>query len=301
MNGGKVLWFLDGAQASMDSLVNGTTVALLNELNVEDQLFKYGVRINPDLVQDVQSALIPVNTALSGNSPNFVPVPWYYYPLLKGNQQHPVSRNLNLIKAEFASSMDTISTNPSIRKTVLLTTSELSRKVNVPVFINLQEIMDQPQRKDFAGRNLPVAILLEGTFESVFKNRLLTGIDIQGDYTFRESGKKTAIIVVSDGDIIKNEVRVTPQGPMVIPLGYDKYSGQTFGNAEFVLNAMNYLTDEAGLLSLRSREFKLRLLDRNKIHESRLFWQLFNSLGPVLIVVLTGLLFIFYRKYRYTK
>jgi len=301
MNGGKILWLLDGVKVNRDSLQHGNTLAFINNLNLDDQLFKYGVRINPNLIMDIQSALIPVNTALAGNKPNFAPSPWWYYPLLNTNDAHPVSRNINLVKAEYASSLDTLGGAKNyIKKTFLLASSRLTKIQQVPAFISLSQVKDQPSQKEFAHSFIPVGVLLEGKFESVFTNRILDGFDIKGEYLFKERSSNTKMILIADGDMIKNDVRMTPNGPAITPLGYDRFSNQTFGNKDFILNAVNYLTDETGIMSLRSREFKLRLLDRQKIRDEKLKWQLINVVLPILLVVIFGFIITFIRKRKYT-
>ncbi len=299
MNGGKVLWFIDEVNVSLDSLVNGSTIAFINELNIEDLLFRYGVRINPDLIQDIQCNIIPVNMALEGNQPKFIPAPWLYYPLLSAPSTNPITRNLNLIETQFANSMDTISARKSIKKTVLLKSSPYSRIVTVPVMISLEEVKSTPDKKMFTSSNIPVAVLLEGRFESAFKNRMIGNYFPNGAPAIKEQSVPTKMLVVSDGDIIRNDIRKTPKGTMYMPLGVDRYTNQIFGNKDFIVNAVNYLTDQGGLIQLRSKEFKLRLLDKTKIRDQKLKWQLINTVFPVLLVVLAGILFTYYRKRKY--
>lgn len=299
MNGGKILWFLDKAQVSMDSLINGSTVAMLHELNLQDQLFKYGVRINPVLLRDLQCNYIPVNTAIAGNQPDFTPSPWTYFPLLAGNKAHPISANVNLIRSEYVSSIDFTGESSQIEKSVLLHTSAQSKAVNVPVMISLEEVKKQPRAHDFNSSQLPAAVLLEGQFPSVFTNRMLEN-HLPETATFKEISEPTKMVVVADGDIIKNEVRRTPQGPNPLPLGYDSYTRQLFGNEDFVLNAVNYLTGQEELIKLRSREFKLRLLNRDKIRTDKLQWQLINIVLPIVLIILFGILFNIWKKRKYS-
>ncbi|MFW5752409.1 MAG: Gldg family protein, partial [bacterium] len=269
-------------------------------LNLDDMFFRYGFRINHDLAKDIQSAIIPVNTELEGNAPRFTPAPWYYFPLLSNNPDHPATRGLNLVYSRFASTIDSVGTRPSLEKTVLLHTSEMSKTIDVPAVVSLEEIRNTPTRKEFNQSNLPVAVLIEGTFESVFRNRMLSALDIKGEYRFKEESKPTSMLVVADGNIIGNDVRYTPGGPQITPLGYDKYSRQTFGNKEFIVNVMNFITGNKGLIQLRNRDFKLRLLDESKIKNNKLEWQLVNALLPVLIIIFIGLLLTYYRKRQYT-
>lgn len=300
MNGGKVLWFIDAVNASLDSMVNGSAITLINDLNLDDLLFRYGIRINPVLVKDMQCGFIPVNMALAGNPSKFVPSPWPYFPLLGVSNQHPVTRNINMVEARFANSVDTLSARADIKKTVLLKTSPYSGFLSVPAIISLEEVKNEPKPEDYNSPGFPVAVLLEGEFESAFKNRMLEGYFPGGLPEFKEKGVLNKMLVVADGDVIRNDIRTTPGGTMISPLGFDKYTQQTFGNKEFVVNAVNFLTDQTGLINLRSREFRLRLLNRAKIGEERVKWQVINILVPVFIVILLGLIYNFYRKRKYS-
>ncbi len=299
MNGGIVLWFIDAVNASLDSLNNGSTIALAYDLNIDDLLFRYGIRINPVLIKDLRCNFIPVNVALAGSPAKFVPSPWLYYPLLIPLQTNPVTRNINPVEARFAGSIDTLEARKNIKKTVLLKTSEYSTQVKVPVLISLEEIKQEPQKNEYQSPGFEVAVLLEGKFESAFRNRMLGNYFPEGVPEFSGIGKDTRMLVVADGDVIRNDIRMTPQGTLISPLGFDKYTQQTFGNKDFIMNAINYLTDQKGLIYLRSRDFKLRLLDKSKISEQRLKWQLINLIVPVLLVVLSGLTFTIYRKKKY--
>lgn len=302
MNGGKALWLLDFVNPNMDSLkFSNQTLGLINSCNIEDQLFKYGVRINTNLIQDIQCAQIPVNTGLVGASERWEPRPWYYFPIIIPREKHPIVRNLNMLKGEFMSVIDTVSEDKKMKKTVLLRSSQYTKVVNAPVRISLDLMKDQPDMKLFNKPEQPVAILLEGKFQSVFQNRLTTEIAQSKDIDFKAESKPTKMIVVSDGDIIRNYV-VKSQGREVsMPLGADRFYKDIFyaGNKEFILNAMNYLCDDSELMSVRTKELSLRLLDRNKIKEERLTWQLINVVLPVLFIILFGIVVSFLRKKRY--
>ncbi|HKL08224.1 MAG TPA: gliding motility-associated ABC transporter substrate-binding protein GldG [Bacteroidales bacterium] len=301
MNGGKVLWFLDAVSVNMDSLSTGSsTFALINDVNLNDQLFKYGVRINPNVIQDVQCALIPVNTAAGGAQPKFVPAPWLYYPLLIPPDNHPVTKSLNLIKTEFPGVIDTVGVGDDITKKILLSSSAHARVLDAPLLVNLAQVQEQINPGAFHQSNLPIAVLLEGSFESVFKNRYLENIVGESDVSIKETSKRTEMIVVADADIIRNEVRERADGVFISPLGYDRYTKQTYGNKEFVMNAVHYLVDQKGLLELRSREFKLRMLDKAKIIDERLRWQLMNTIIPVIFIFIFGGILIYIRKRKYT-
>jgi len=300
MNGGKLIWFLDGVQVNSDSLANGSSLALANSLNIEDLLFTYGVRVNPNLVKDIQCNTLPVQAGMDGNQPKWVQAPWLYYPLLSPLVMHPVTRDLNLIFARFASTIDTVGANNALVKTVLLRTSSFTQVVNAPLFVRLAEVKQTPQKEQFNMPNQAIAVLLEGEFSSVFRNRNAKDILPDANITLKTKSVPTKMMVIADGDLIANDVRITPKGPMITALGYDKYTRQTFGNKEFIVNAISYLTDENNLLSLRSKEYKLRILDRARIGNERLKWQIINVLLPVLLVVVFGIVYQFRRKRKYT-
>ncbi len=301
MNGGKVLWFIESVYVSMDSLSHGgSTFALMNDVNLRDQLFKYGVRVNPNVIQDIQCAVIPVNTAVSGVQPKFAPAPWLYFPLLVAPGNNPVTRNLNMIKSEFPAVIDTVGNNSDVRKKIILWSSASSRVLNVPLLVSLREVREQVDPRMFNQPNNPIAVILQGEFESVFRNRLIENYTQGQKFDFKEKSESTKMIVVSDADIIKNDIRRRADGTFITPLGYDRYTKQTYGNKEFVMNAVHYLIDESGILDMRSREFKLRLLDKSKIIEERTKWQIINVVLPVVFVVLFAILFAYLRKRKYT-
>ncbi len=301
MQGGKLIWFIDAVQVSLDSLFEGNTLAIPMDLNVNDQLFKYGVRINPNLIKDIQCSMIPVNTALQGNKPKFVRAPWLYYPLISGGMvQHPVTKGLNMISTKFPSVLDTVSSSPGVNKTFLLRTSMFTDVIKVPAMISLEDVKEQPKRESFNKPNQPIAVLLEGKFESVFKNRPLGKMFPGKNINFLKESQPTSMLVVADGDMIKNDVKQTPRGAMFSPLGMDKYTQQMYGNKEFIINVLNYMTDETGLIELRAREFKLRLLNKAKIKNERTKWQIINTAIPVLVIILSGIFLHFFRKRKYT-
>lgn len=303
MQGGRVLFFLDPVNPFADSLTGGTTVALANPVGLEDILFKYGVRINYDLVADLQCNLVPVNTASAGEQARFTMMPWVYYPLLSGPPEHPVTRGLNYIKSEFASSIDTIADDENqVRKTVLLATSGNSRKRDVPLYISMEEITAPADRELYGSGPFPVGVLLEGRFESFYKNYPVPrGVHPAGWKVIPVS-EPTALFVLTDGDVAANEVQFQQGAFRAQPLGYDRYTRQTFGNREFIMNVVNFMTDETGIMELRSRELKLRLLNRELTGQPSLMlkWKLLNTLLPLLLVVLSGVLFQIIRKRRYT-
>jgi ABC-2 type transport system permease protein len=301
MRGGKVMWFIDMVDASLDSISEGESmIALINQHNLDDMLFRYGVRINPVLVQDIQCNMIPVNVAFAGVPADFRLAPWLYSPLLSSPNTHPITKNLNMIKTEFAGNIDTIMARKGIKKTVLLRSSEISRQVNAPAIISLDDVRIPLRQEQFTNKYQSIAVLLEGQFETAFKNRGISELFPDTAVKVMESSCQTGILVVADGDIIRNDTRLTPQGILISPLGFDRYTQQTYGNKDFILNVTHYLTGHAELIDLRSRELTLRLLDKSKITKERLKWVLINTLGPPLLVILVGIVFTWFRKKRYS-
>lgn len=302
MNGGRVLWFIDPVQVSIDSLSKGaSTLAYVNQHNLDDMLFRYGARLNPMLIQDLQCAVIPVNMALAGQEPKFVPAPWVYYLLLAAPTNHPVTRNLNLIHSQFASPVDTVGGSSAIKKQYLLYTSMNGKVLQVPLFVSLSQVNQRINEREFRISNIPVAVELSGEFQSVFRNRPLSGYNNGQPFEFKDKSAFTRMIVVADADIIRNDVQRRPNGAYIIPLGYDRFTNQTFGNKELVMNMVRYLNDDEGLMNLRSRDFKLRLLDRKAIIQSRLKWQLINMLIPSAILVIGGFVWLYVRRRMYTR
>jgi len=301
MNGGKVLWLIEEVQVNTDSLVYGETVGLYNPLNIEDQLFRYGARINPVIVQDLDCIVIRVSVTTGAEHNQIVPAPWIYYPKLSPDPDHPITRNLNRIRGEFVNTIDTVGLDPAIRKTILLSTSEYARTLSPPLLIRLKEADELPDENDFNKSNLPVAVLLEGVFPSAFRNRMTSNMMEDKNFKIRNESVETKMIVVADGDVIRNEVSRTGNSASPYPLGQDRYTGEIYGNRDFIINCMNYLVDDNGLMELRSREMKLRLLDKQRIRDEKILWQLINIAGPVLIVILAGLIYGAIRKHVYTK
>jgi ABC-2 type transport system permease protein len=294
MQGGKVLWLVDGVYASMDSLSrSGETFAVTMPLNLENQLFKYGVRINSNLVMDMRSGVVPIPV-----NNKYKLMPWYYFPLFSQSNNHPIVNNINLVKGEFSSTIDTVSST-GVKKTPLLSTSKYSTAQNAPARIDLRIVFQEPDVRLFNRAYLPVAILLEGEFESLYKNRLLHGLDSIPQVKFKDKSVPTKMIVVADGDIIKNVVQHSTN--RAYPLGYDIYSKQTYGNKNFILNAVNYLCDDSGLLEVRSRELKLRMMDRKKVTDEKFKWQAMNTVLPLLLIIVFGIAQSIIRKRKFTS
>ncbi len=302
MRGGKVMWLIDAVNVNTDSLFStGITFALAADLNLDDQLFTYGVRINPSLIQDIVHNEIPVTTS-SGESSQISLAPWLYYPLLTPSPQHPVTRNLNPVWLRYANDIDTVGTSQHIRKTALLQSSSLSKIRTIPCIISLGEVEHLPAQQEFNKPYRVAAVMLEGEFPSVFRSRNVKTMFPGLQEKQAEMSQPTKMLVVADGDIARNDIRNTPQGAApAYPLGYDRYTQRTFGNKDFLINALSYLTDDIGLMHLRNREFQLRLLNKQKMANERVKWQIINICLPVFILIGGGLAYGRWRKNRYGR
>jgi gliding-associated putative ABC transporter substrate-binding component GldG len=301
MHGGKVIWLIDRLYAEMDSLMRSHSdfVAYDRNLNLDDQLFKYGVRINDDLVQDLQCDKIPLVVGNYSNQPQMQLVPWPYFPLLSCYSGHPIAKNLDNVLSIFPNSIDTIKNN--IHKTVLLASSESSRIISTPAIVTLNSIKTEADLKTFNRSFIPIAVLLEGRFTSLYTNRLSQAkMDtLAGMYRqpFRAATEKESkMIVVSDADIVANVVTQN-QGPL--PMGYNQFTNYQYANKDFFLNCIQYLTDSSGILETRSKDFTLRLLDTKKTEEERNKWQLMNIGLPIVAVLLFGFIYQAVRKRKY--
>ncbi|HKR04022.1 MAG TPA: gliding motility-associated ABC transporter substrate-binding protein GldG [Bacteroidia bacterium] len=286
MKGGKAVWLIDPMTAEMDSLADKNDVlATARELNLDDMLFRYGVRINYDLVQDLQSVPIPMVVGYSGGRPQQKLLPWFYFPLVFPGSKHPIVNNLNAIRFQFASTIDTVGSR-DLKKTVLLSSSKYTRVVKAPARISLEMLRKEPDMNMFNQPDKILAVLVEGTFPSNFTNRIPPVIAEDKDIGFKETSVPTKMVVVSDGDVIRNDYRKSSESPM--PLGYDRYTGQTYGNKNFLLNVIDYLCDDSGLITVRSKEIKLRLLDKTLITTGKTFWQVLNTVLPLFLILVFG-------------
>jgi ABC-2 type transport system permease protein len=298
MNGGKVLWLIDPVFASMDSLQGAReTMGMAWPVNLDDLLFRYGVRLNSDLLMDMKAAPIPITTGYMGERPQISLLPWFYFPLVGAATNHPVVRNLNAVRTEFVSSVDTVET-PGIKKTFLLQTSPYTRVVQAPAVISFEILQRPAHESQFSAGAKPVAVLLEGEFPSLYTNRQSPVENLPAGFERRNHSRKNAMIVVADGDMIRNKFDNRGQP---LPLGYDRYLDQTFGNADFILNAINYLNDDRGIMDSRNREIRLRLLDQNRISKNRFLVQMTNVALPVLLLIVFGLIRFFMRKKKYSR
>lgn len=302
MYGGKVIWIIDGVDANIDSLAyHSSIIGTIHNLNISDQLFKYGARVNPNLIQDVQCAIIPVNTALAGNQPQFSPAPWVYFPLLLPNTQHPIGKNVNVVKGQFVSSVDPVGEEPEIKKTILLTSSLNSRVINAPMQISLSIIKQKIRPEFFTKSYLPAAVLLEGRFKSLYLNRLAPEMYEYKEIAFKEESFYTQLAIIGDGDIIRNHVKRLGLNQSPLPLGYDRYTGETFGNKEFLMNLISYMLDSKNFTELHSKSIQLRLLNRQLVEEYRTHIQVINIMLPVIIFILIGIGITYFRKRKFSK
>ncbi len=302
MYGGKVIWLIDGVEANMDSLRNpknnNTLLALPKVLNIEDQLFNYGVRINTDLIQDMQAAPIPVISGQYGNQMKTQLFPWLYYPLLFSKNNHPINKNLDVVKADFASSIDLVG-NQGIKKTIILSSSKLTKLVKAPTRVSLNMLSYNPPQDQFNKQEVPIGVLLEGEFTSVYKNRLSPRVANASEIKFKETSDQTQMLVLSDADIIRNEYN--PKSNEYYPLGYDKYTKQTYANKDFFLNAINFLVDESGLILSNTKSFKIRLLNKSAIQENRGLIQILNTIAPIALIILLGLIIHWNRRRKFAR
>ncbi|MFV0331138.1 MAG: gliding motility-associated ABC transporter substrate-binding protein GldG [Dysgonomonas sp.] len=297
MRGGKVLWLIDGAFYSHEELARlGHSASMKNDLNLDDMLFSYGVRVNPDLIQDMQC----VSTFLVTNdSQSTVLVPSYYQPLLIPSFDFSITKNIRDVKAGFASSIDIVNNSPNVNKNILLTTSGKTHLVKVPEPINFDVSVIQYQPDYFSQAYVPVAVSLEGEFNSVFVNRVIPDSIKADAYKTIERSKSTKMIVISSSDIITNELQGQGENTQVMPMGYDRASKQLFGNREFIVNAINWLTDDEGLMQLKTKQQQMYLLNKSLAYENRDKYAILSILIPIIMMsLIMGSVFL-YRKRKY--
>lgn len=302
MHGGKILWLIDKLKLDIDSLKNqDATLAIDYNQNLDDLLFRYGVRVNSDLVEDYMYANpIPITVGNINGEPDIRQFPWLYFPFSIPDSRHPIVNNMDAVMFSNASSIDTVA-NPEVRKTILLHSSPRSRRSPSPVRISLSSIKYKPKPEMFRERNIPMAVLLEGKFLSSYTNRIdPTFLAIYQDSlhkTFLPAcEKENSMIVVSDADVFLNDFS-EKRGPM--ECGYYKYTDQLFANKTFLLNCLEYLTDDFGLLVARNKTLQLRLLDRVRIKKERLQWQLLNVGLPIALLLIFASGYFFFRKKKY--
>ncbi|MCB0460590.1 MAG: gliding motility-associated ABC transporter substrate-binding protein GldG [Flavobacteriaceae bacterium] len=290
-NGGKTLWLIDNVTAELDSLMqSGQSVVINKDLNLTDQLFSYGVRINYTIVRDAYSSMIRLASGNVGDKAQYQDFLWPYYPLVTSQNNHPITKNIDRVNLKFANSIDTLKNG--IKKTVLLQSSEVSKAVGTPFIISLEEVAKKPSQEDYNIGNQILGVLLEGAFTSAYNNRVKpfeTPI-------YKEKSSDNKMIVIADGDVIANEVY---QG-QPLQLGVDKWTNIRYGNADFLMNAINYMLDDTGLLQLRSKTIHLKFLDKQKAYNERTFWQTINVAIPLALLAIFGIIYTFIRKRKYS-
>lgn len=300
MNGGKILWFVDALDADMDSLSNQPqALATRLPLGLDDMFYAYGVRVSPDLVMDIRCRPIPMVVGQMGDKPQYNFNPWYYFPDVIPMSEHPIVRNLDVIKSDFVSSIQVLDNEDDVAKTVLLATSDYSRVKNAPVIIDVNEVKQQPDQRLYNKKNLPVAVLLEGKFHSMWRHRLPPSFMELAEIGYKEESEPTKMIIVSDGDIIKN--RCSYQDGTTYPLGFDHYTNTMYANREFVMNAVNYLAGNEDAMSTRGKNFQLRKLDVVRAKESAKMVKVLNMALPVVVIVLAGVVIFIVRRRKYVK
>lgn len=291
MNGGKTLWMLENVQADTDSLFkDGKMLAYPRDLNLTDFFFSYGLRVNVTLIQDLYAAKIPLATGNIGNKPQFQNLNWFYHPLVSGNQTHAISKNIAPVRLRFANQIDTLQN--SLQKTVLLMSSMLTRKTGTPAIIALESIAEEPKEEDYSSGFQIFSLLIEGDFTSMYANRIKP-------FNIKKFSKKSShnkMIVISDGDIGRNQL----QKGKPFDLAQDKWTGEQFGNKEFLLNAVDYLLDDNGLIELRNKNVQINLLDKERAYQERIFWQFVNIVLPLLVLLTFGFVFQYVRKRTYS-
>lgn len=294
INGGKTLWLVDAVKADMDSLFNNPQIlAFPQDLNLTDQLFQYGIRVNGQLVKDEQATTIKLATGQEGSQTQYQEFPWRFSPFIYPASNNPIVKNMEGIKFEFVNPIEILKND--IKKTVLLTSSQYSKPVGTPTPINLDLVTEETQPTDYPnGGLLPVAVLLEGKFKSVYKNRVLPIKDSK----FKETNKESKMIFISDGDVIKNQL---DKDGYPMELGFDKFTNNLYGNKEFLMNCVNYLLDDNGLINIRSKDVDLPLLDKEKVYENYTFAQVITIGLPLAILGLFGFLFTYLRRRKYVK
>jgi len=303
MHGGKLMWMIDNLYAEMDSLERSQNdfIAFDRGLNLEDLLFKYGVRINLDLLEDINCDGYPSVIGSSGGKPQIKILPFNYFPLLSNYNNHPIAKNLDYVVSQFPNSIDTVKAE-GIQKTILLATSDATKILNTPAKVSFTELATEANIAGFNQKNVPVAVLLEGKFHSLYTNRLSNALRdslaANGSPFATQCGADNKMIVIADGDIALNAI-TKDEGPL--QMGMNPFTKYKYANSEFVMNCIAYLVDNSGILETRSKDITLRLRDKNKLETDKTKWQLINIIAPLLLVILFGSLYQFIRRRKYSK
>ena len=294
LHGGKLLLLIDELEVNMDSVSSDYYFASPYHLGLEDQLFRYGVRVNQDMVQDIVSLHYPIVTGTVNGKAQITPLEWPLFPMVNHYANHITTRNLDASEFRIVSSMDSVKAE-GIRKTPLLFSSDYSRKVKAPVKVNVNDLRKEIKPENFGQGPVVLAYLLEGKFTSLYKNRFLP--DSADTSRYLAEGVPSKLIVLADGDVARNEVN--PKTGQAQPLGLDNYSHYTFANKELILNMVAYLADETGLISARNKVVKIRPLDKGKLKNDQVFWQVINLVLPILLIISLGITKAWWRKKKY--
>ncbi|HEX3165503.1 MAG TPA: gliding motility-associated ABC transporter substrate-binding protein GldG [Chitinophagaceae bacterium] len=308
MRGGKIIWLVDELAAEMDSLkLTARTVAFERNLNITDLLFRYGARINPDLIMDLQCDFLPFVAGGTPENPQYEFLKWNYFPLFESKNNHPINKNLRLVSSRFVNSIDTVKAE-GIKKTFLLQSSPASRKIGTPAIISLDENRNAPEDEKFKSNGIPVAVLLEGKFRSLYEGRVSKDkadtLNAKGTPFIGKSNSDNKMIIIADGDMALNDF--SPQQQQILPMGLNKYTVGTnyeyqFANRDLIFNCLEYMVNDVGLMETRNKDFVLRVLDTKKVSEQKLTWQIINIVVPLLLVILLGVVYQMVRKMKYSR
>lgn len=298
MKGGRIIWSIDQVNAELDSLQNkGRMVASNYQLNLDDMLFEYGARINYNLIKDLNSSSIPVASSGAGQQTQIDLAPWLYYPILIPDTSNSIVKNIDGIRSQFASTVDTIG-SANVRKKVILRSSLYNTVSETPKTLSIATVTEQPNEEEYKSTTKTIAVLLEGSFKSVFLNRPIPA-GITENYNLPANSKSAKMVVFGDGDIFINQVSKTDGTSF--PLGFDRYTQQNYGNKALLLNIADYFTDDDNLIALRNKEIKVRLLDKVLLRTEKIKWQLINAIFPLIMLICFATFQHYYRKYKYAK
>ncbi|WP_317172523.1 gliding motility-associated ABC transporter substrate-binding protein GldG [Pedobacter foliorum] len=296
MNGGRVVWSIDQVSASLDSLRGaGEQLAFNKKLNLDDMLFMYGARVNYNLIADANCAEIPLS--MGGQQGQIQMAPWVFYPILMPDTSNNLVKNIDGIRSEFVSTVDTIGVK-GLSKKVILQTSAYNKVHNTPKMLSLQMVAEQPNPREYASKPHTVGVVIEGKFPSVFLNRSVPA-GITETYNLPAESKPTKMIVIGDGDIFKNQI--SARDGSVFPLGFDRYTERNYGNKALLLNIADFLSNDDNLIALRNKEVKIRLLDKVRLRTEKLQWQLINVVFPLLLLISFAIFQHYYRKHKYAR
>ena len=300
MNGGKVIWLLDAVSYSASELSkSGISPVMPLDLNLNDMLFRYGARLEASVIQDMQCLYMPINVATVGEPPIFEQMPFTYYPLVMTSPENAITKNLMNVKTDFPSFVQQVSLENGIVMDVLLATSNASHVDMAPTNIDIRNIANIDPKTFVNARFLPIGVLMKGQFQSIFMHRQAPK-NLVNLLPRKDKSISNKMILVADGDIIRNEIEQSNDKQIgIVPLGLDRNTGQSYGNSNFIVNSLLSITDDDALIQLRNRSIKLRMLDKQEISSKRVFWQVLNTLLPVVLLFVLGAGYIYIRKVRY--